>query len=836
MIQDLRFGMRMLLKNKVLTSVAVISLALGIGANTAIFSVIDALMLKPLPVKNPEQLVTFKEVLPDGFVRGSLTYSKFERLAPLTDVFSGLLAAASADRSNVTINGTGGGIDEGQVRASLVTGNYFSLLGVNATVGRTLTEDDDRVEGGHPVTVISDGYWERKFARAEDVVGRTITLNSTTFTIVGVAQRGFSGEWVGRLTDMWFPVAMAHQILPEMPAGQRGSRLGYQVIGRLKPGITMAQAQAAGQLANQQLLLEEAGPNPTPERLQGISETRLQADPAARGRSPQREALAQPLTILMVIVGLILVVACANVANLLLTRSAARQHELAVRMALGAGHWRIVRQLLTESLLLAAMGGALGLFLASVMTTVLSGFVGSGPVGFNTAPLAISLDLHTDGRVLAFTAGICLLTGILFGLAPAFRSSKMALTPALSGRGADHRNRGGVFNPSRMLVITQVALSLLLLIGAGLFVRTLRNLRTQDLGLDREHVLLVWTAPMQGGRMGKAAAPLFEAAQERISRLPGVSSASPSVYGFLNGSPFIGTTVRVPGIEPRPEDPKAQMDLVAPRYFETLGMRLLAGRDFTDRDTDTTPRVVIINESMARYFFGNENPIGKHIGFQFTGTPGEIEIVGVVNNAKHITPRDQDRFMFYIPYRQDVGHLLQMCVAVRASGDPRNVAASVRQELREIDPKLPVLKVDTVGEQLDDLLVQERLIATLASSLGVLGAFLACFGLYGVVSHTVARRTNEIGIRLALGATPAKILRMVLKESLLLVIIGIALGVPAALVVARLISSRLFGVAPADPVTITIGILLMFGVASAAAFVPARKAANVDPMIALRHE
>ena len=836
MFQDLRYGVRMLLKSKALTFVAVLSLAVGIGANTAIFSVIDALMLKCLPVSNPEQLVTFKEVMSDGFIRPNLTYAKAERLLGLTDVFSGITATASVDRSNVTIDGTGGGVDEGQVRASIVTGNYFDVLGVNPAIGRTFTDEDDRAGGANPVTVISDGYRERRFGRAADVVGRTITLNSTTFTIVGVTQRGFSGEWVGRLTDMWFPVSMAYQVMPEFPAGSRGSRLGYQIIGRLKPGVAIARAQAAAQVANQQLLMDEAGPNPTPERVQEIALTRMEAEPAARGRSPQREALAQPLTILMVIVGLVLAVACANIANLLLARSASRQREMAIRMALGARRGRIVRQLLTESLMLAAIGSALGLVFASWMESALSSFVRSGPVGFNTAPLAISLDLHTDWRIVAFTAGLCLLTGILFGLAPAFRSSKVSLTPALAGRGADSAGAGSRFKVGKALVIMQVALSLLLLIGAGLFVRTLRNLRSQDLGLAREHVLLAWTAPMQGGRMGKAAEPLFEAAQERISALPGVISASPSVYGFLNGSPFIGTTVKIPGREPAPDDPKTQIDLVAPRYFETLGMRLLMGRDFTDRDNATSPRVVIINQAIAGYFFGDQNPIGKRIGFQFSGTPGELEIVGVVNNAKHITPRDQNRMMFYIPYRQDVGHLLQMCLAVRTAGDPMSVAALVRQELREIDPKLPVIKIDTIGEQLNDLLVQERLIASLASSLGLLGTVLACLGLYGVVSYTVARRTSEIGIRLALGATPGKVMRMVLKESLWLVLAGIGFGLSAALAVTRPISSRLFGVGSTDPPTIVVVSLLILVVAAAAALVPARKASSVDPMIALRHE
>ena len=390
----------------------------------------------------------------------------------------------------------------------------------------------------------------------------------------------------------------------------------------------------------------------------------------------------------------------------------------------------------------------------------------------------------------------------------------------------------------KVLVIAQVAVSLVLLIGAALFARSVRNLQSQDLGVDREHVLLAWVGLMQSGRrVGPPMAPLFETVQQRVASLPGVVSANPSVYGFLNGNPFMGSEVQVQGYVPAPgEDSRVTGDLVAPGFFETMGMRLLAGRDFTDRDAATSRKVAIINENMAHRLFGGENPIGKHFGRGDGAPTTELEIVGVVNNARHRTPYDQDRMLYYRPYRQDLGHLLGMCLAVRTAGNPKGIAASVRQELRNIDPTLPVLRIDTVDEQLNDSLVEERLVASLTSFFGGLAVLLACLGLYGVVSYTVVRRTSEIGIRLALGATRGRVLTMVLKQSLLLVAIGIAAGVPVTLAAARLISSRLFGVGPRDPLTITAASLLLIAVAALAGVVPARRASRVDPMVALRYE
>jgi predicted permease len=829
LVQDLRYGLRTLRRSPGFTAVAVLSLALGIGANATIFSGINSLMLRTLPVRNPEQLVTIGDN--DGQTRTNYFkgYGQYQKFRQLTQVFSVVSAVGNIDRSNVAINGTGGGMDPGQVRVALVSGNYFPMLGVQPLIGRTLTSDDDRVPGGHPVAVIGYGYWERRFALAADVIGRTLTLNGTTYTIVGVTPRGFLGDWVGRPTDLWLPIVMQAQVVPE-------GRVGVRIVGRLKPGVTIQQAKAAAEVIHQRDL-REFWPNPTPEQIQYMARLHVALAPAGGGFSPQRDSYGTSLTILMAVVGVVLLIACANVANLLLARSAARQREMAVRRAIGAGHMRLVQQLLTESVLLALMGGALGLLFSVWATNALAAAVGSGPVLMDSRSSSpwISLDLHPDWRVLSFTAGLCLLTGVLFGLAPAFRSVKTSLSPALTGRGAVSGSAAGKFRLGRVLVVSQVALSLVLLIVAGLFVRTLRNLKSTDLGVDRQHLLLIWAAPGQAGRRGPELAAFWRTMRDRLASVPGVLSTSTSSLGLLTGIDGGGPSemLRVEGRLPKP-GLLMWTAVISPRFFETTGMPLLGGRELNERDTEASaPQVAVINETMARFFFGGENPIGMHFGSgSDIGTP--VEIVGVVKDAKHGAPATK-RGMWYVPYRPNSG-LGTMCVEVRAAGPAAGIAARVRQELRSMDASLPVLKIDTVDEQLDTVLVQERLTGSLSGMFGGLAATLAYLGLYGVMSYTTARRTNEIGVRMAMGATRADVLRMVLKESWVLVAAGIAIGLPLTLAVARLISAKLFGVSATDPMTIGGASLLMIAVAALAGFLPAQRASRVDPMVALRYE
>jgi predicted permease len=835
--QDLSYGLRTLRRSPGFTAVAVLSLALGIGANTTIFSVVDALLLRTLPVRNPEQLVavTTRDA---GFYS---SYPSFERYRDLTGVFSGVAAICLVDRYNIRVNDPVSGSrlnDAGQIGIALVSGNYFSTLGVGTEIGRPLTVDDDRVPGGHPVAVVSNSYWERRLGRTSDAVGRTLTLNETTYTIVGVAPRGFSGDWIGQPSDVWIPIAMQAQVMPEKPLLTDPRANWVRIVARVKPGVTFKQAEAQAQLKYQQLLRERAGPNLTPQESQRIAQVQLTLASEAKGFSLQRQSVSQPLTVVMIVVGLVLLIACANVANLLLARAAARQQEIAVRAALGASRSRIVRQLLTESFLLVAAGGALGALFSTWGTSALASFLGSGlpRMGFAT-PVTMDLDLRLDVRMLAFTAGVCLVTGLMFGLAPAFRGSKVVLAPALGRRGADSGSFAGRFGLGKGLVIFQVALSLLLLVASGLFFRTLRNLKTQDIGLDRQHVLLVWAAPMQTGRSGPAVAALYQKVQEKISALPGVVSASPSNAGVLTGGGGGAPSERlsVEGQSPKPGLSGGLAGAaVGPGFFNTLGMKLVAGRDFTEQDTESSPHVAIIYETLARFEFGEQDPIGKR--FVRQGEPGYWEIVGVVKDTKDRSLRQKDLGVTYVPYRQQISRLAILCLAVRTTGDPAGVAASVRQELRDIDPDLPVLNITTVEEQLNGILIQERLMTTLAGFFAVLSALLACLGLYGVISYTVARRTSEIGIRIALGAQISDIAKLVLKSGMTLVLAGVAIGLAGALALTRLVASLLYGVTPVDALTLVTVSVGLGAVALVACYIPARRATKVDPLVALRYE
>ncbi len=847
--QDATYAVRGLRARPGFTAVAVLSLGLGIGASTAIFSVLDSLILRRLPVRDPQALVmpAISEV---DEVSSEFSYPAFQRLRNTSALFADAAAMFHLDKYNVTVKRPGlqsnPDPDAGIFRAEVVSANYFSTLGVTAMRGRTFSPDDDRILGGHAIAVISYGYWQRIFGKDDRAVGSSITIDSATYTVVGVAPPGFTGEWIGRPVDAWLPLASGVAGVPRDLSDPRATFL--QILARLQPTVTVTQADARAQGLFRQIQ-REGWPSPNPYWARRLATQHLLITPAATGYSPQRQSFSKPLAILMAVVGLVLLLACANVANLLLARSVVRSRELSVRVALGAGRGRVIRQLLVENLMLAMAGAAVGLLFALGGANFLSAIVSSAPAlmrsNASTIPKAISLAVGLDWHIFGFTGALALATGLLFGVGPAVRASTTAVSSGVTTRGAG-ASRG--WRLSRALAIAQVALCLPLLIVAGLFVGTLRNLKSQDLGFSRAQLLLVWTSTSAAGLGNTTVTPLGVnlgvAARERISRLPGVISASASSFGLLGG---LGNNdavrVTVEGYVPQPgeEDPPFMpFNLVSPGFFSTAGMTLLEGRDFTEADDQTAPRVAIVDDVMAQHYWGKQSPIGKRL--RIKKDPGfPVQVVGVVRHAKYYTPRGASGFwmsgMMYLPGLQDRHDVTSaLCLVVRTANDSPLLRRSIVTELRNLDPRLPVLDITSVDEQLDKSLVTERLFSTLSTAFGLLALFLACLGLYGVIAFTVAQRSNEIGIRMALGATSPLVLGMVLRESLLLVSVGIGAGLALAFALTRLVSSWLFGVGARDPVTLVGSTLLLLAVGLTAGFLPARRASRVDPMEALRYE
>ncbi|HEX5732145.1 MAG TPA: ABC transporter permease [Blastocatellia bacterium] len=834
--QDIRFGLRMLRKNMVFTSVAVLSLALGIGANTAIFTLINAVLLKSLPVAEPERLVLFTDSNSEGTMLGDpptgewqlFSHALYERFRDHNESFQGLCAFRSGENwLSVRMEGIPPGDAAAQAMGHLVSGNYFEVLGVKATMGRVLASEDD-APGARAVAVISHKYWKERCGGDPQILDKAVVLNGTPFTIVGVTPPEFFGERVRRAPDFWLPLVFQPQI------DLRDSYLPNQqvywlnLMGRLKPGVSIQQAQANVNVTLQQFLIEQAGSQISDERLSAIQASHVELKDGAGGISGLRLYYSEPLRMLMAIVVMILMIACANVGNLLLARSASRQMEISMRLALGASRARLVRQLLTESVLLAAIGGALGLLSAQWGVSALVAMVSQ------TAPL----DITPDTAVLAFTVGVSLAAGILFGLLPALRASKIDLATALKEKAT--RSGGGRlrFGLAPMLVVSQVALSLVLLVGAGLFARSLMKLEQERIGFNKENVLLLSINSRMTGYKSPELTALYRDLLDRVGSLPGARSATLASYSPLSGISRT-SNITVQGYTPEPgEDMNISQMLIGPSYCETLGLPLLAGREIGPQDTPASPRVAVVNETFARHFFPEENPIGRRFGIgDGQQQSGDIEIVGVIGDAKYESVWGKPVRMIYRPILQvqEQSPLLRS-LEVRTEGDPLALASQVRAVISDVNDKLAVMDVTSFSEQIASSLQQERLIARLVSFFGLLALVLACIGLYGVMAHAVVRRTNEIGIRMALGADPRKILWMVLRETLVLVFAGIAIGVPVALAAARLISSQLFEVNYADPLTIIIATAVLIAVAALAGYLPARRAAHVDPMVALRFE
>ena len=835
LFKDLKYGLRGLWKRKGFAAIAVLTLALGIGANTAIFTLVNAVMLKSLPVDKPEELVLFSDTtsegtsLLDGPRSGQwlrFSYSSYEYLRNHNQSFQDI-AALRSGTSRLSVRQTDSQASAA-ARASghLVTGNYFSVLGVRAQRGRVFTPEDDR-EGAQPAAVISHRYWENELNSDPTTVGKTFIINGTDFTVVGITPPEFFGERVRRPPDFWLPLSFQPQIELRESFLKEQQAYWLMLMGRLKPGVSMDQAQASTNLALRQFLTEQAGSQLTEERQKAIQNTYVTMVEGKGGISGLRSFYSKPLHMLMAIVGMVLLIACANVGSLLLSRAAARKAEISLRMALGATRWRIVRQLLTESMLLALIGGVVGVLLAQWGVYVLVGLVAQNS----------PLDTRPDMGILLFTAGVSIVAGLLFGLIPALQASRANLSSAIK-----EKSRTGSrflrFSPSSMMVVLQVGLSMVLLTGAGLFARSLLKLQNEDLGFDRTNMLLVGIDPRLAGYKPNDLAGLYHQVLERLGSMPHVKNVSMATYAPMSGTRR-SSSIQIPGHTPDPGEELSVEDiLTGPKYAETLGVPVLRGREIDIRDTVSAPRVAVVNATFAERFFKGQNPIGRTFTFDDETDDGApLEIVGVVGDIKSGDTRSKPEPAVYRPILQIQDQAAySVTLHLRTLSDPTSLGSQVRQMLNQIDDKMPVYGVTSMDEQLRQNLSEERLVAQLVSFFGALALILACIGLYGVMAHGVARRTNEIGIRMALGARGGNIAWMVLRETLLLVIAGLVIGVPAALLGARLVSTQLFGMSPTDPLTLIGAAVVLTTVALLAGYVPARRATKINPLVALRYE
>jgi predicted permease len=830
MIQDVRYGVRMLLNNPGFTLIAILSLALGIGANTAIFSLLDVVLLKSLPVQEPEKLVLFGKGEDGGMTNrfpnkswDLFSYPFYQELRQRNEVFSGVASLLSMSWSvHGTVNADG---EMEQMDVRLVSGTYFSVLGVNAELGRLFTEADDQTPGGHPVAVVSHAWWARRLGGDPTAVGQTITIDRTVYTIIGVAPRGFFGTTVGEAPDIWVSLAMGAQLPPAHWDGRNDKSFqSLYLIARLKDGVSADHASAAVNLLFKQSLQEQVGAQPSAERLQNIERAGIELTPAGKGLSTLRGEFSLSLRILMVVVGVVLLIACTNVANLLLARATARQREFAVRLALGAGRIRLVRQLLTESLLLASIGGGVGIMLA---------WWGSSLLVWMASASAESLPLNVtpNARILGFTLLASLLSAMIFGTAPALRAARIEPISTLKGgKGAVQRASQSRFGKG--LVIAQVALSLLLLVAAGLFVRTLINLQNVPTGFNHQNVLIFRTDIAATGYKDARLAQLLSEVEANLQRVPGVQAASFSFMIFNQGQ---WTSVAYTRDEPSSEEQSRvfRNNVVGPDYFTAMGIPLVLGRGFGPQDTDRSQKVAVITETMAERIFPNRSPLGQRFG-RIPEDRERFEVIGVVKDAKYGGLTEQFQPMSYYSHVQQSEILNN--IVVRFSGAPESIVPQVRNAIHEANRNLPIDEVASLSDHISRSLVQQKLIARLAAFFGVLALLLACIGLYGVLSYAVARRTNEIGIRMALGAQRGNVVWLVLREEITLVAVGVVIGLAASLAATQTAAGLLFGLKPNDPLNITLATLLLVAVAAWAGYLPARRAARVDPMVALRHE
>jgi putative ABC transport system permease protein len=830
--KDITFGLRMLAKSPGFTAIAVITLALGIGANTAIFSLMNQVLLKRLPVKSPDELVILLapgpqtgHVSSDGDSAESFSYPMYKGLRDRNSVFSGILAryrfAASVASHGQTDRASG----------EVVSGNYFEVLGVRAALGRVFSQDDDRVPGAQPVVVLSHSYWTRHFGGDPSVLNKVLLINNVEMTVVGVSQSGFTGVQVGKIPDLFVPMMMTQQMTQHGETLDKWNDYWMTLLARRKPGISEQQAEA-GINAVYRPLLEEQLPQIksawNEDKRQKFLNKKITLSSGAHGRTIAQDGSGEQLITLFVMVALVLLIACTNVANLLLARGASRQREFAIRTAMGASRGRMIRQLLAESLLCAFGGGALGILLGTWLMRILT------PIVVASAGVQ-GLTEKLDPNVLTFAIGVTVLCGIFFGLIPAWRVTRLGVSDVIKDQGSTASASASHVGFRKVLVAGQVAFTMLLLAGAGLFMRSLWNLRNQDLGLKTDNVITFSIQPSLNGYDTPRSIALFDQLRARLAALPGVRSVGTGDVPTLSGDDE-GSNITVEGGPQLAEELQdVDHDGVSPGYFATLGIPLLSGREFTEADGTAAPKVAIASEAMVKRFLPGRNPLGAHFAFGGGKVKPDIEIVGVVKDVKqeHVSSAIQP--YLYVPYAQRP-KLTGMTFYVRSTQDPLLLGSTFEKAVRELDANLPVYDVKTMERVVEEDLFSARMVAVLSASFAGLAALLAALGIYGVLAYVVVQRTREIGIRMALGAVAGQVRLLIVKEVGSMVLIGVAVGLPLAYGLARFSESLLYGVHAGDPAVYLSGLGFIGLIALAACLVPARRATRVDPLVALRYQ